>query len=507
MSTKGKYKLLLVRPLQKFKHYSTQKELAVLMGKKVANTPLSLPLIAALTPDNYQIRIADEEIASLPKNYKPDIVGITVITSNSERAFEIADEYRGKGAKVVFGGPYPSYSLEDCSQHADTVIIGEAEDIWEEVLSDFENNNLKPSYQAKIKPDYKKSVKPRWDLLPSKDILAINVQASRGCPFLCEFCLTSQMFGRKVRFRDVDNVIEEIKNLPLKNVFFCDDNLTINKKYARELFAKLKPLKISWMCQSSVDVADDPEFLKEMSEAGCKFILIGFESINEESLEETNKHQNNKEKYLEIIERIHSFGMHVYGSFIIGFDHDNHKTFQNFIDFIQEANLPVFMLSLLCTTKGTELHERLGREGRLFKNLSNNFDMGLFPLLKYENFSNEEIFIGLGETLKKLYSFEMLRKRTIPLLEKGYFSEEKSQGSISFKEKFRSTFVLFFSYRFSKNRHKRGMWKDVISLIKRKKLDIGEAASLLLMLESINRHLRKDEKLRNFYLDEIKKVQ
>ena len=498
-----KYKLLLIRPLQKHKHYSTQKELARLMGKKVANTPLALPLLAALTPDDYDIKIVDEEIESLPANYNPDIVGLTVITSNSGRAFEIAGIFRAKGAKIIFGGPYPSYSLDDCAEHADSIVIGEAENIWEDLLKDFEEGKLKNTYEAGCKPDFNKSVKPRWDLLPVNKILALNVQASRGCPFLCEFCLTSQMFGRKVRFRDADDVIDEIKSLPLKNVFFCDDNLTINKKYALELFRKLKPLNVSWMCQSSVDVADDPEFLKEMAESGCKFILIGFESVNEESLEETNKHQNNKEKYLEIIERIHSFGIHVYGSFIMGFDHDDKKSVKQFEDFIQEANLPVFMLSLLCTTKGTELHERLKKENRLQNNLSNDFDMGLFPLLKYKNFSNEEIFNTINNTLQKLYSYEKLRERVIPLLSKGYFSKKPVQGSITFKEKFLSTIVLFTSYKFSKDKHKRGFWNDIIALIKSKKLDIGEAASLLLMLESINRHLKKDRKKRDFYLSEI----
>ncbi len=501
--SKTKYKLLLIRPRQKYKHYSTQFEMARLMGKKTASTALALPLLAALTPDNYKIKILDEEIIKTAEGFKADLVGITMITSNSERAGKLALHYKEKGAKVIVGGPYASYAPEEVLEYADSVVIGEAENIWETVLHDFENNNLQKQYQENSKIDYDTAIVPRWDLIDTSKILNVNIQASRGCPFQCEFCLTSQLFGRKIRRRKIEDIINEVKQLPLKNILFVDDNLTLHKDYARELFKALKPLKVSWMCQSSVDVADDPEFLREMADAGCKYLLIGFESLNPKSLAETHKHQNNKEKYLEIIERIHSVGIHVYASFIIGFDNDTKEDFEIFKSFIDEASLPVFMLSLLGSTKGTELHARLESEGRIFQNFSKNFNVGAYPVFKYVNFTNKEIFELYNDTIKELYKFKNIRKRTIRLLEKGYFNKNKTAGSINFFDKLKATLLILKYYRFSKNKEKRLFFKDMIRLIKEKKLAINEAASMLLMIEGIVRHINKSDSYKNDFYKEL----
>lgn len=494
------YTIKLIRPKQKLKHYSTQYEMARMMGKKTANAALALPTLAALTPEHYDIAIVDEEMGENATGKKADIVGISMITSNSERGYEIADHYRRRGIKVVLGGPYASYSPEEALEHADAVVIGEAEEIWQQVLHDFEQGQLQSNYQGKKRNTFQTTTIPRWDLVDTNKILSINIQASRGCPFQCEFCLTSQLFGKKVRRRLINNVVEEIKQVPLKNLFFVDDNLTLNKYYALELFEAIKPLGVSWMCQSSVDVADDPDFLKKMAEAGCKYILIGFESINEKSLKETHKHQNNKDRYLEIIERIHQAGIHVYASFIIGFDHDTKADFQHFQNFIQEAGLPVFMLSLLGSTKGTALHARLEKEGRLYNRLSKNYNVGAYPVLKHPKMSGEELFSLYNQTIKELFRFDKIRERSISMLEKGYFSKSKENGSITVRQKISSTFTMLSSYYFSRDREKRRFFKDIIRLIKLKKLAINEAASILLMIEGIVRHIKKTEKEEaNFY--------
>lgn len=504
---KKRFKLLLIRPKQYLKHYSVQSEMARLMGRRTANSVLALPLLAALTPEHYEIKILDEEISTSTGNFKPDIVGITLITSNAERGYELAEKYRKIGAKIILGGPYSSYNPGEGLQYADSIVSGEAEAVWKEVLNDFENNNLQKIYSAENKIDYSTSILPRWDLVKTNKILSINVQASRGCPFQCEFCLTSEFFGKKMRKRNVSDVINEIKQLPLKNIFFADDNLTLDKKYAGELFKELKPLNISWMCQSSVDVADDKEFLKEMSEAGCKFILIGFESLNSKSLEETNKYQNDKEMYLDIIERIHQAGIHVYGSFIIGFDNDTPEDLETFKHFVSKACIPVFMLSIMVTTHGTQLHERLERENRHLKNLGKNYFIGSYPVFKYANFSSKEIYEQYNETIEELYSFARVRKRTINLLKKGYFSKSKSDGSITAFQKFRTTFTILFSFAMSREKEKQLFFRDIISLIKSKKLAINEAASVLIMLEGISRHIKKEKKQRHLFYKELERIE
>lgn len=504
---KKQYKLLLLKPRQHLKHYSTQIEIARLLGKRTSGVPLALPLLAALTPDNYKIKIIDEDISSVPKNFDPDIVGISMITSNSDRGYELARNYRERGAKVVLGGPYPSFRVDEGKDHADSIVVGEAESLWKEVLKDFENNDLKPVYYTEERVDFSASPIPRWDLVKTNKMFSINVQASRGCPFECEFCLTTQLFGRKVRRRNIDDVVEEIKQLPKKNILFTDENFTINKNYARELANALKPLNVTWMCQSSVDVADDPELLKDMADAGCKYVIIGFESLKADSLAKTHKYQNNPEKYDEIIDKIHQHGIHVYASFIIGFDQDSPGDFEVFKQFVEKSSLPVFTLSILGTSPGMELYGRLERENRLLKDLNKQFFVGAYPVIKYENFDNREFFDKFNETIEYLFSFAQIRKRTIKMLEKGYFAKSKNNPAVTVAQKIRATVILGMSYTFTKDKEKRLFFSNLIKLIKQKKLAINEAAAILLMFEAITRHIRRDRKYRKFYLAELEKVE
>jgi radical SAM superfamily enzyme YgiQ (UPF0313 family) len=504
---KKRYKLLLIKPKQRLNHYSTQIEIARILGKPTNSVPLALPLIAGLTPDHYDIKIIDEDIAYAPSRYQPDIVGITMITSNSARGYQLAEKYRKAGAKVVLGGPFPSYNVEECLQYGDSIVVGEAELHWKNVLADFENNELKPVYKTEGYIDYTTSVIPRWDLVPTKKMLSINVQASRGCPYNCEFCLTTHLFGRQVRRRNIDDVVNEIKQIPKKNILFVDENFTINKTYSKEMCKALKPLEINWMCQSSVDVADDEELLKEMSESGCSYIIIGFESLKPDSLALSHKHQNNPEKYNEIIEKIQKHGIHVYASFIIGFDNDTHEDMEIFRQFIEQSSFPVFTLSILGTTSGMDLYDRLKKEGRLMEELSKDFFVGIYPVIQYKNFDNRELFEHFTKITKHLYSYEQIRIRTLRMLEKGYFAKERTTKSVTKWQKFKTTFILLYHYLLSVNKHKRGLFFDFISLIRRKKLAISEGASLLLIFEAITRHIRKDEIHRKEYLLELDRIE
>lgn len=500
------YKLLLLKPRQRLNHYSTQTEIARLMGKRTNSVPLALPLLAALTPAHYDIRIVDEDIAAAPKGFKPDIVGISLITSNSQNGYKLADKYRAMGAKVVLGGPYPSFSIEEGLQHADAIVVGEAENSWPRLLKDFEKDKMQTVYKNEGFVDYNTSVVPRWDLVQTNKMQSVNIQASRGCPFQCEFCLTTHLFGRQVRRRQIDDVVNEIKQLPRKNILFVDENFTINKNYAKAMCQALKPLQINWMCQSSVDVADDEELLKEMSEAGCNYIIIGFESLKTDSLQQSQKHQNKPEDYNNIIEKIQKYGIHVYASFIIGFDQDTLEDFDVFKHFIEQSSLPVFTLSLLGTTSGMELYDRLDKEGRLLKDLDKQFFVGVYPVIRYKNFDNKVLFDKFIETTDYLYSYAQIRKRTIRMLEKGYFAKEKNNRAVTVMQKIRTTFILLYTHIVSGSKEKRAFFKDIISLIKRKKVAISEAASILLMFEAITRHLRKDKKNRVLYYEALEKI-
>lgn len=498
------YTLLLIKPRQKYKHYAVQSELATILGKKTGSTTLALPLIAALTPQNYKIKILDEDMESIDFRKRPDLVGITATSPAIERAYEIGDTFKEMGVPVIFGGPHASYNYDEVIKHANSVVIGEAEDIWKSVLSDFENGNLQTRYQAQEKPEYKTSPMPRWDLVDTSQILSLSVQASRGCPFMCEFCLTTEMFGKKLRFRDTDNVVEEIKSLPNKNFFFADDNLTINKKYAFELFAKLKGLPISWICQSSIEVADDPELLKAMHDAGCRYILVGFESLNNKSIQETQKLQNRKISYKEQIEKIHNAGIFVYGAFIVGFDHDTLDEFDNIKNFITETNIPVFMLSLLGAAAGSKLHERLISEGRWF-GANPTYSGGIFPMIHYNNFSQTELFINFVDMLREAYSYKEMYTRTYNLFKAGNFNSNKLDAGASFFMKLKTMYMLLTRFKFSKDTYKRKMFNDFFKLAREKKLAMSEGIATMLMLEGLHITIERIYNSRQEYLDIIKK--
>lgn len=330
-------------------------------------------------------------------------------------------------------------------------------------------------------------------------ILSLSLQATRGCPYKCEFCIVSKMFGRKVRFREIDNVIEEVAALPIRNVLFVDDNLTINKKYALELMRRLKPFGITWTCQSSLDVADDENLLKEMAEAGCRFIVLGLESVNPESIKETRKLQNKASQYVDAIHRINRAGIQVYGSFIVGFDHDTLEEFNNICKFAIEAELVYVMISILGTHEGSDLHERMKKEGRLVQGKA-MYTGGMFPVLHYQQMSQLELFDKYHETLNRLYTWQSIGERAFPLFEKGYFIREYETDQGGFFFKFRMTFQLMGIYLLSRDKSKRSAFVGIIGLIRRKKIAIESAALFLVAMEGFRCHIKYLKK----YLPELR---
>ncbi len=498
-----KFTLFLVSPFQQYKHFGTQVFTAKLVGRKNANTSLALPILAALTPDYYHIGIFDEELTPIPIHANPDIVGITTHTPSVHRAYQIASMFRERGAKVILGGPHVTYEPEEGLEHADSVVIGEAEELWGKCLADFEQGKLQEIYQSEQKIDFSRNVLPRWDLVDTSNVLSLSVQATRGCPYKCEFCIVSKMFGRKVRYRDIDNVVEEVAALPIRNILFVDDNLTINKKYALELVRGIKPCEITWTCQASLDVADDEELLKEMAEAGCRFIILGLESVNPESIKETKKFQNKAEHYLEAIRRINRVGIQVYSSFIVGFDHDTLEEFNNIYQFTIKAELPYVMISILGTHEGTDLHERMKKEGRLVQRKA-KYTGGMFPVLHYMQMSQLELFDKYHETMNRLYTWESIGERAFPLFEKGFFIRTNKTDQSGFFFKFKMTFNLFGIYLFSRDKYKRQAFLKMIDLIRKDKIAIESAAIFLVSMEGFRRHLQVMKKNLHTFRDEIK---
>ncbi|MCX6244195.1 MAG: radical SAM protein [Bacteroidetes bacterium] len=323
------------------------------------------------------------------------------------------------------------------------------------------------------------------------------MQTSRGCPFNCDFCLVSKMFGRKMRYREIENVVEEIKAAPSKYLFFVDDNLTINKKYAKELMRAIIPLGISWGCMCSIDVATDDELLRLMAEAGCFNILIGFESLNPASLDETNKlHNKAATIYEPAIRKIHSYGIHINASFVVGFDNDTLQEFDNIFDFSMRTGMPSVNLHLLAAPPGSEIHKKYKEEGRLAA-CKPEFGAGHFPTLHYMNMSQIELFDRYMETISRLYSFDTALKKAEKLFSGGGFIRKGVDIPATMKA--RLSWIIFKEFILTTDPDRRKLFGFIFGLIRTKKIAIDKGFSYLLSMLSSYLQIEQHKKNMNEY--------
>jgi radical SAM superfamily enzyme YgiQ (UPF0313 family) len=478
--------MYLVNPRIEHVHFGVRQYVARVLGKDHFTFPLALPLLAAMTPPRYDVRIVDDATEGLPRG-APHIVGITAHVSTIGRAYAIADHYRGMGAKVVMGGSYVTFMTEEALAHADAVVIGEAEGVWDSLLADFERGRLQKTYRSSAPPPFAEAPAPRWSLVRHEKLMVLGVQASRGCPYSCEFCLVPRMFGKKMRYRAVDDVVREIESLPSKRFFFVDDNLTFNKPWSRELMRKLAPLGVSWSCQSSVELGRDRALLAEMAAAGCVEVLIGFETIDPANLEETGKRQNSLEEYRAVIGNIHAAGIDVLGSFIVGFDGDGPESFDRLCEFTEENGLSYINLSMLTAAPGTDLYDRMKRDLRIL-DVPPEMVNGFMPVMRYLNASAAEMMEGYRRALARLSDFRRLLDKAMKVYAGGSFALERESGA-GFFEKLRVTLAILKSYVFTRDRARRLFFKAIWKLFRDRKMAVDKAVIYLLTMEGNARYI------------------
>ena len=329
---------------------------------------LALPLLAALTPPDFDVELVDDCREDAVAERSCDLVGISAMTPQAPRAYQIADIYRARGKKVVIGGFHASLQPEEAAHHADAVVVGEGDEIWSDVIQDFREGRLKPFYKSDHLADLSKLPTPRYDLVREYkySMKVWPVQTTRGCPMGCDFCSVTQFYGRSYRHRPVEHVVRDVKATGSRYIFFIDDNLAATRRYALELFRALKPLKLMWGCQANISVARDTELLRQAYEAGCFTMFIGVESINPESLESVNKVCNHVEEYHELLTNMLKAGITPMVSMIMGLDGDGPDVFRETYQFLMDLHIPLAYFFILTPAPGTVLFERLVAAGRLF---------------------------------------------------------------------------------------------------------------------------------------------
>lgn len=408
-------KLLLINPVKRRSGY--------LLSPFSTFPPLGLSYVAAVTPLDWEVKIADENFEELTFE-AADLVGITAFTSSINRAYEIAQMYRQQGIKVIIGGIHASMCPDEVLQYADAAVIGEVEDIWETVIKDFEQNRLQTKYFGPHVDFSRHHIKPRRDLL-SPNYAWNSVQTSRGCPFNCDFCSVSRYLGKAYRQRFAQDVLDELAGIDGELIAFLDDNLvgvsSENKDRAKELFKGMIRMGLSkkWWMQTSINSADDEHLLALAAEAGCLCAFIGFEAISEKTLKGMHKGINLKlgiDNYKNVVKTFHKYGIAVYGAFILGNDFESADYYRELADFIARSGIDIIQISLLTPLPGTKLMEEMQKENRIvFQNFPQDWEKYRFSYMVHQpnGIDPDTIYIGNNHIKQRLYSFPTYQMRIL----------------------------------------------------------------------------------------------
>lgn len=389
---------------------------------------ITLPYLKALTPPGHDVTMVDELFYDVNLDYDGDLVGITAMGPQVKRAYDLADHFRGRGLRVVLGGTWVSLTPDASLRHADAVVVGEAEDVWPQLLADFCEGRTRGIYRA-----------PRWHSLvnlPRIDYTTLPllkydafqhswlyrmyfhwpVVFSRGCPHPCEYCAVQTYYGRSFRTRPVADVIEDlqtIKALGANRILFLDDNPIAHPQAAKELFHAMIPLQLKWASQSTINIARDPELLDLAARSGCVSLSIGLESINEASLDSVSKGFNLPRRFDQDLAAIRAKGIQVIALLMVGLDGDTVDTFRRSLEFLIDNKVSFLKLFTPCPYPGTKYYEDMAAAGRLLVQDWGRYDYGS-PLIRPAHMSGDEMMDGFKYVYEGFYSVRAIARRLFP---------------------------------------------------------------------------------------------
>ncbi|MBM4124542.1 MAG: B12-binding domain-containing radical SAM protein [Nitrospira sp.] len=439
MHTAGIRRLLLVDPYPRNNpyHLTASERRAVWFPK------LSLPVIAAYTPPTWEVDLVDEAVQDVDFDRPCDLVGLSVMTCYAPRAYEIATEFRKRGKPIVLGGVHPTYCPDEALRYCDAIVCGEAEDIWPQLVADFEAGAMKRLYKMGDFPSLEQYKSPRVELLSPDSYMTRQCSfTTRGCHFDCEFCSVSPFNGKTTRRRPVREVVKELAEVKQwiraelverissgslweafmtglrirvgiedgSIVAFVDDLHNSNRAYCRELWQALKPLNIKWGCQSTLFLGDDEDMVKLAAESGCVSVFVGMESLSEDSLEETNKPFNRVRKFSDEIKMFHDHGIMVNPGIVFGFDNDDESVFERAVEFLVKNQVELAYFNVLTPLPGTTLFERYEHAGRIFDRDWAKYD-GKHVVFHPSRMTAEQLLEGFHWANHQFYSIPSIWKR------------------------------------------------------------------------------------------------
>ncbi|HBA85114.1 MAG TPA: B12-binding domain-containing radical SAM protein [Verrucomicrobia bacterium] len=379
---------------------------------------LGLPLLAALTPSGIDIGITIEYIEDIDFDEEVDLVGVTAQTCEAPRAYQIAQEFRKRGRKTVLGGNHAFVRPQEALKHFDSVVVGEADDIWPEVVNDAKAGQLKPLYTPEAKPSLDKLVIPRFDLLDYNQYMIppfartplLPFQTTRGCPHGCDFCSVTQFWGQKLRTKPAALVVRELEALQPSRAFFVDDNITADPQHAMELFRELKPLRLRWASQMSTTVGQHPELIKAAAESGCHETYLGIESFNTESLKTVRKGFNKVQEYRDLFKRLADVGILAQIAIMFGLDFDNPDGLRRMVEELLDMDINYLIISLVTPLPGTRLYDRLLQDKRILETDWSLYDL-THVVFQPQAMSPKELENLMWEMFAKFYAVKNIFKR------------------------------------------------------------------------------------------------
>jgi radical SAM superfamily enzyme YgiQ (UPF0313 family) len=377
--------------------------------------PLPAAMIAALTPADVEKRFYDDRFEAIPYDEPTDLVAMSVETYTAKRAYQIASEYRRRGVPVVMGGFHATLCAEEVMQYCESIVIGEAEELFPEVIDDYRHGRPRKVYRTANRPHL--VVTPDRTIFAGKKYLPIKlVEFARGCRFRCEFCAIQSFFDGTHNHRPIDRVVEEIERVrrPGQMIFFIDDNITSSLADAKELMRALVPLRVRWVSQSAINVAWDEEALDLMRRSGCQGILVGFESLDADTLKEMKKGFNLLHGgAAAALANLRRHDLRVYGTFIFGYDHDTAETFDAAVEFAKEQGLFIAAFNHITPFPGTPLYRRMAADGRLLFDpwwLDERYSYNMIPF-QPKHMSPQELAERCVAARRSFYSWPSIFRR------------------------------------------------------------------------------------------------
>lgn len=371
---------------------------------------MALPLLAAYTPPHIQVEKIEDYFDDMPWDTSAQVVGISAQMMMRSRAVEIAGEFRRRGKVVIMGGFLPTMHPEAVRDHVDAICIGDADLLWATMLEDVEKGTLQPVYRSEKQPSLENMPTPRYDLIKRDRFVSFPVQATRGCPFTCDYCSIIQLNELTYRYRPIEHIVRDIRATRSKYIHFTDDNLMENRAFAKELFRAMKGLGVEWISQVTINCSKDEELLRLAYEAGCRGLALGVETLSQKNLESVNKGFNTVEKYSEAFSRIQDIGIAAHALIVFGLPEDTPKTFDDTVDFLISCNVAVAEFFIFTPYPKTPAGKRVLEAGQIVDHDINHY-RETYVVFRHPTMTSQQIIEGYWRAFRRFYAWKSVLRR------------------------------------------------------------------------------------------------